>query len=188
MILALHASLHKFLCLNPSFFSVNNKVLKNKSSSSFRLRNAKYFFGTLLKSYKLHAQLNNFEYISPEHIIDNVMIHHFTGFLNKCMLAFKRDNHLETSPFMKQKTLRLSVLVYSISRMTSFWVIIPYRTADLTILSILKCNKYVIVIFLSLRYIDTVFLGRQNHDNQINAKFEKNLVHYIEFGCLLLNE
>ena len=39
-----------------------------------------------------------------------------------------------------------------------------------------------------LRYIDTVFLGRQNHDNQINAKFEKNLVHYIEFGCLLLNE
>ena len=39
-----------------------------------------------------------------------------------------------------------------------------------------------------LRYIDTVFLGRQNHDNQINAKFEKNIVHYIEFGCLLLNE
>ena len=36
----------------------------------------------------------------------------------------------------------------------------------------------------SLGYIDTVFLGRQNHDNQINAKFEKNLVHYIEFGCL----
>ena len=26
-----------------------------------------------------------------------------------------------------------------------------------------------------LRYIDTVFLGRQNHDNQINAKFEKKL-------------
>ena len=42
---------------------------------------------------------------------------------------------------------------------------------------------------LGLRYIDTVFLGRQNHDNQINAKFEKkNLVHYIEFGCLLLIE
>ena len=40
----------------------------------------------------------------------------------------------------------------------------------------------------NLRYIDTVFLGRQNHNNQINAKFEKNLVHYIEFGCLLLNE
>ena len=38
-----------------------------------------------------------------------------------------------------------------------------------------------------LRYIDTVFLGRQNHDNQINAKFDKNLVYYIEFGCLLLN-
>ena len=40
----------------------------------------------------------------------------------------------------------------------------------------------------SLRYIDTVFLDRQNHDNQINAKCEKNLVHYTEFGCLLLNE
>ena len=151
MILALHASLHKFLCLNPSFFSVNNKVRENKSSSSLRLRNAKYFFGTLLKLYKLHAQLNHFEYISTEPIIDNVMIHHFTAFLNKCMLAFKRDNHLETSSSMKQKTLRVSVLVYAISRMTSFWVIIPYRTADLTILSIPKCNKYVIVIFLSLR-------------------------------------
>ena len=39
-----------------------------------------------------------------------------------------------------------------------------------------------------LRYIDTVFLGWQNHDNQIDAKFEKNLVHDIEFGRLLLNE
>ena len=42
--------------------------------------------------------------------------------------------------------------------------------------------------WICLRYIDTVFLGRQNHDNTINAKFEKNIVHYIEFGCLLLNE
>ena len=41
---------------------------------------------------------------------------------------------------------------------------------------------------MCLRYIDTVFLAQQNHDNQINAKFEKNLVHYIEFGCFLLNE
>ena len=41
---------------------------------------------------------------------------------------------------------------------------------------------------IHLRYIDTVFLGRQNHDNQINAKFENNLVHYIEFVCILLNE
>ena len=38
-----------------------------------------------------------------------------------------------------------------------------------------------------LRYIDPFFLGRQNHDNQINAKFDKNLVYYIEFGCLSLN-
>ena len=27
----------------------------------------------------------------------------------------------------------------------------------------------------ALRYIDTVFLGRQIHDNQINGKFEKKL-------------
>ena len=40
----------------------------------------------------------------------------------------------------------------------------------------------------TLRYIDTVFLGQQNQDNKIDAKFEKNIVHYIEFGCLLLNE
>ena len=46
-----------------------------------------------------------------------------------------------------------------------------------------RCNNDVI-----LKYIDTVFLGRQNHYNQINAKFEKNLGHYNEFGCLLLNE
>ena len=30
------------------------------------------------------------------------MINHLTGFLNKCLLAFKRDNHLETSSSMKQ--------------------------------------------------------------------------------------
>ena len=48
--------------------------------------------------------------------------------------------------------------------------------------------KIVILSEIQLRYIDTVFLGRPNHDNQINAKFEKNLVHYIEFHCLLLNE
>ena len=30
-----------------------------------------------------------------------------------------------------------------------------------------------------LRYIDTVFLGRQNHDNQINAKFEKKILLII---------
>ena len=48
-------------------------------------------------------------------------------------------------------------------------------------------SKYFNFMF-SLRYIETVFLDRQNHDNQINAKCEKKLVHYIEFGCLLLNE
>ena len=31
------------------------------------------------------------------------MIHHLTGFLNKCVLAFKRDNHLETLSSVKQK-------------------------------------------------------------------------------------
>ena len=28
---------------------------------------------------------------------------------------------------------------------------------------------------ICLKYIDTVFLGQKNHDNQINAKFEKTL-------------
>ena len=33
---------------------------------------------------------------------------HLTGFLNKCVLAFKRDNHLETSSSVKQKIPRPS--------------------------------------------------------------------------------
>ena len=44
------------------------------------------------------------------------MINHLTGFLNKCVLAFKRDKPL--------------ALVFSVSRMTSFSVIIPYRNKD----------------------------------------------------------
>ena len=34
------------------------------------------------------------------------MINHLTGFLNKCVLEFKRDNHLETLSSVKQKTQR----------------------------------------------------------------------------------
>ena len=59
--------------------------------------------------------------------MDNAMINHLTNFLNKRVLAFKRDNHLETSSSVKQKTPRPSTLVFSVSRMTSFSVIIPYR-------------------------------------------------------------
>ena len=33
--------------------------------------------------------------------------------------------------------------------------------------------KFEAHLCIGLRYIDTVFLGRQNHDNQIDAKFEK---------------
>ena len=40
------------------------------------------------------------------------------------VLAFKRDNHLETSSSVKQKTPRPSASVISVSRMTSFSVII----------------------------------------------------------------
>ena len=32
------------------------------------------------------------------------MVINLTGFLNKCVLAFKRDNHIETSSSVKQKT------------------------------------------------------------------------------------
>ena len=49
------------------------------------------------------------------------MINHLTGFLNKCVLAFKRDNHRETSS---------SALVNSVSRMTSFLVINPYSKVN----------------------------------------------------------
>ena len=59
--------------------------------------------------------------------MDNVVINHLTDFLNKCVLAFKRDYHLETSSSVKQKTPRPSALVFSVSRMTSFSVIIPFR-------------------------------------------------------------
>ena len=57
------------------------------------------------------------------------MINHFTGFLNKCVLAFKRDDHLETSSSMKRKTQQPSAFVFSVSRMISFLVIIPYINA-----------------------------------------------------------
>ena len=42
------------------------------------------------------------------------------------MLTFKRDNHLEISSAVKQKSPRLSALVFSVSQMTSFSVIILY--------------------------------------------------------------
>ena len=44
--------------------------------------------------------------MSTKHIIDNVMINHLTGFLNKCVLAFKKDDQLETLSSVKQKTPR----------------------------------------------------------------------------------
>ena len=94
---------------------------ENKDSSSHRQRNAKYFFGTLIS-----RTTYLFEHISTKYIIDNV-INHLTGFLNKCVLAFKRDNHLDTSSSVKQKTQRPSALVFSVSRMTSFSVIIPLK-------------------------------------------------------------
>ena len=55
--------------------------------------------------------------------MDNVMITH----LNKRLLAFKRDKHLETSSSVKHKTQRPSALVSSVSRIMSFLVIILYR-------------------------------------------------------------
>ena len=56
-----------------------------------------------------------------------------TSALPQCLwgsyLAFKRDNHLETSSSVKQKMPRSSALAFSGSRMTSFWVVIPYLIA-----------------------------------------------------------
>ena len=53
------------------------------------------------------------------------MINHLTGFKNKYVLAFDRDNHLETTSSVNQKTL---TLIFSVSRMTNFLAIIPYRS------------------------------------------------------------
>ena len=53
-----------------------------------------------------------------------------------------------------------------------------YQTLLLSI-SIYTCMTVIFFVFCiyrrPLRYIDTVFLGQQNHDNQINTKFEKIL-------------
>ena len=80
------------------------------------------------------------------------MINHLKGFLNKCVLAFKRDNNLETSSSMKQKTTaRPSVMACSVwdndrgtrhscglvdseSRMTCFEVIMPLKLQSTKIL------------------------------------------------------
>ena len=80
-------------------------------------------------SASLYINKAHISYINKTHdvIIDNVMINHLTCFLNKCVLSFKRDNHLETLSSVKQKTPRPSALVFSVSRMTSFSMIIPYE-------------------------------------------------------------
>ena len=44
------ASLHKFLCLNASFFSTNDEVTREQRQQLTQQRNAKYIFGTLLNS------------------------------------------------------------------------------------------------------------------------------------------
>ena len=59
------------------------------------------------------------------------MINHYTGFLNKCVMAFKEDYHLETASSMKQKTLWLLALVLSVSRMTCFSVITDSGLEDM---------------------------------------------------------
>ena len=54
------------------------------------------------------------------------MINNLTGFLIQKVLAFKRDDQFETLSSVKQKTLRPWALVFSVSRMMSFSLIIPY--------------------------------------------------------------
>ena len=65
-----------------------------------------------------------------------------TWILNKYAPAFKRDNDIETSLSVKQKTPRPSALVFSVSRMTSFLVIIHYPTLQVPLAVLLPtCQK-----------------------------------------------
>ena len=120
----LNASLHKFPCLNASFFSRNDEVTREQRQQLTQAEECGILLWDTSWFIQISRTTNLFEHISTKHIINNVMINHLAVFLHKCVLAFKRDNHHETSPSVKQKTLQTLALVFSVSRTTSFSVII----------------------------------------------------------------
>ena len=111
----LNASLHKFHCLNASFFSTNDEVRREERQQLTPAEECEILLWDTSQFIQSSRTTNSFEYISTKHIIDSVMMNHLTNFLNKCVLVFKRDNHLETSSSVKQKTPRPSAFVFSVS-------------------------------------------------------------------------
>ena len=99
--LLLNTSLHKVLCLSASFFSTNDEFTREQGQQLTQAEECEILLWDTSKFIQISRSTNVFEHISTEHIIDNVMINHLTCFLNKPVLAFKRDNHLETLSSVK---------------------------------------------------------------------------------------
>ena len=148
----LNASLHKFLCLNVSFFSTNDVVTIEQRQQFTQAEECEILLWDTSQFIQISRTTNLFEHLSTKHIIDNVMINHLTGFLNKCVLAFKTDNHLEKSSSMKQKTPRPSTLLFSVSRMLSFSVIIPYKTALVYVVCLIQ-RRVVVIEVIALNIV-----------------------------------
>ena len=119
-------------CLNASFFSTNDEVTREQRQQLTQAEKCEILLWDTSQFIQISRTTNLLEHVSTKLIMDNVMINHLTGFLNKCMLAFKRDNHLETLSSVKQKTPRPLADVFSVSRMTSFLMIIPYIAVGIT--------------------------------------------------------
>ena len=87
----LNASLHKFLYLNASFFSTNDEVMREQRQQLTQTEEREILLWDTSWFIQISRTTYLFEHISTKHIIDNVMVNHLTGFLNRCVLVFKRD-------------------------------------------------------------------------------------------------
>ena len=87
-------------------FSTNDELTREQRQQLTQAEECETLLWDTSEFIQISRTTNLFEHISTKHIIANIMINHLTGFLNKCMLAFKRDNHLKTLSSVKQKTQR----------------------------------------------------------------------------------
>ena len=85
------------------------------------------------------------------------------------VLAFKRDNHLETSSSVKQKTPRPSASVISVSRMTSFSVII---------------GDYILCLITKSYYRSRVW-SQHNHAGVLQTNPRSDAI--FEKKCIIVN-
>ena len=69
------------------------------------------------------------------------MVNHFTVFLNKCVLAFKRDNHLETSSSVKQMPWYCLCHEYRVFRWLSLIHYIHARHTDGRVMEVLRIMR-----------------------------------------------